>query len=131
MGYMYIPSQKSGFIQINQLVLIRYSAYPYQKFGMARGIITAITKSPYAAQELPVHIANVVQKTTEPNQLYYRATVKLASQTIETYGEPQPLQAGMLFDADVLQDKRRLYEWILEPIYSLIGRHPPSTTTGI
>ncbi|MGO4002455.1 HlyD family secretion protein [Pseudomonas fluorescens] len=130
MGYMYIPSQKSGFIQTDQLVLIRYSAYPYQKFGMARGVITAITKSPYATQELPIHIASVVQKITEPNQLYYRVTVKLESQTIETYGEPQPLQVGMLFDADVLQDERRLYEWVLEPIYSLIRRHQRSPTTG-
>ena len=38
------------------------------------------------------------------------------------YGKTQPLQAGMLLEADVLQDTRRLYEWVLEPLYSLTGK---------
>ncbi|MFO1882602.1 hypothetical protein, partial [Pseudomonas aeruginosa] len=25
-------------------------------------------------------------------------------------------------DADILQDTRRLYEWVLEPLYSLTGK---------
>jgi len=29
---------------------------------------------------------------------------------------------GMLLDADILQDTRRLYEWVLEPLYSLTGK---------
>ncbi|MFL4114118.1 hypothetical protein, partial [Pseudomonas aeruginosa] len=35
---------------------------------------------------------------------------------------PRPLQSGMLLDADILQDTRRLYEWVLEPLYSLTGK---------
>ncbi|WP_277914475.1 hypothetical protein, partial [Pseudomonas aeruginosa] len=31
-------------------------------------------------------------------------------------------QSGMLLDADILQDTRRLYEWVLEPLYSLTGK---------
>ncbi len=34
----------------------------------------------------------------------------------------RPLQSGMLLDADILQDTRRLYEWVLEPLYSLTGK---------
>ena len=52
----------------------------------------------------------------------YRVTVALASQHVNAYGKAQPLQSGMLLEADVMQDKRRLYEWVLEPLYSLSGR---------
>ncbi|MET5012441.1 secretion protein HlyD, partial [Burkholderia pseudomallei] len=30
--------------------------------------------------------------------------------------------AGMALQADVLQERRRLYEWVLEPLYSLTGK---------
>ncbi|TBN47178.1 HlyD family secretion protein [Pseudomonas sp. BGI-2] len=121
-AHMYVASRKMGFIEKDQTVLIRYSAYPYQKFGMARGKIIDLAKSPYAIQELPAHIASVVHKTTEPTELFYRVTVMLDSQTINLYGNSQPLQAGMLLEADIVQDKRRLYEWALEPIYSITGK---------
>jgi membrane fusion protein len=28
----------------------------------------------------------------------------------------------MLIEADVLQERRRLYEWALEPLYTLTGK---------
>ena len=101
---------------------MRYAAYPYQKFGMARGRVISLAKSPYAVQELPAHVASAIQSATLPAELFYRVTVTLDSQTVAVYGHSQPLQAGMLLEADIVQDKRRLYEWILEPIYSLTGK---------
>ena len=53
---------------------------------------------------------------------YYRITVALAQQAITAYGKPEPLKPGMLLDADVMGEKRRLIEWIFEPLYSLAGR---------
>ncbi|MCY1528437.1 hypothetical protein D9M68_635420 [compost metagenome] len=57
-----------------------------------------------------------------PGELFYRVTVALDSPSIDVYGQVQPLQAGMLLEADVVQDKRRLYEWALEPLYSVTGK---------
>ena len=48
--------------------------------------------------------------------------VKLDAQSVTTYGMQNPLHAGMLVDADILQETRKLYEWILEPLYTLSGR---------
>jgi membrane fusion protein len=33
-----------------------------------------------------------------------------------------PLKSGMLVDASVLLERRRLYEWVLEPLFSISGR---------
>lgn len=119
---LYAAPQQAGFIEAGQTVLMRYSAYPYQKFGMARGQVVEISKSPYTPQELPPHIANTVQGKGGTADLFYRVTVKLYTQKIEIYGKQHNLKTGMLLDADIIQDKRRLYEWALDPIYAVTGR---------
>ena len=41
----------------------------------------------------------------------------------EEIGQPQILlQPGMRVDADVLIERRRLYEWVLDPLYTLTGK---------
>jgi len=121
-AHLYAAPRQAGFIEPGQKVLMRYAAYPYQKFGMAHGRVVDVAKSPYATQELPAHIATVLQGQGASAELYYQVTVALDSPDIALYGQPQPLQAGMLLEADVLQDRRRLYEWALEPLYSVTGR---------
>jgi membrane fusion protein len=48
--------------------------------------------------------------------------VKLDMQHVMAYGNPQPLQAGMQLEADILLDRRRLIEWVFEPVFSLTRR---------
>jgi membrane fusion protein len=43
----------------------------------------------------------------------------LARQHIEAYGKSQALKPGMALEADVVQDKRAVWEWILEPLLSV------------
>ena len=50
------------------------------------------------------------------------ATVLIAKQTVTAYGKEQPLQSGMLVDANILLDRRTLFEWVFEPLYSISGR---------
>ena len=112
---LYAPSRAVGFIKPGDPVLMRYQAYPYQKFGHADGKVLFVSKTALPSQE----INGLPAGNNEP---MYRVTVQLAQQTIRAYGKTQGLQAGMLLDADVLQEKRRLIEWVLEPLYSLTGK---------
>ncbi|MFJ2380410.1 HlyD family secretion protein [Pseudomonas protegens] len=121
-AHVYVPARHAGFIEPGQATLMRYVAYPYQKFGSARGRVLDIAKSPYAIQELPPHIASALQGISGTAELFYRATLGIESQSLLVYGIPQQLQVGMLLEADIIQEKRRLYEWALEPIYSVTGK---------
>jgi membrane fusion protein len=38
------------------------------------------------------------------------------------YGQSLALRSGMLLDADVWIDRRRLIEWIFDPLLSVAGR---------
>ena len=52
----------------------------------------------------------------------YRITVALDSQQVPAYGALQPLAPGMQLDADVPIDRRKLYEWLFEPVLGMAGR---------
>ncbi len=117
-AHLYAPSRAVGFVKPGDAVLLRYQAYPYQKFGHARGRVLQVARTALPSQEL----AGVAGSQPGGGEPVYRITVELARQSIRAYGKPQPLQAGMLLEADVLQDTRRLYEWVLEPLYSLTGK---------
>ena len=127
-AHLLVPGRAVGFIEAGQQVNIRYEAYPYQKFGMAQGIVRDITKSPFALSELPPAVAAGVLPAAQAagiamgNEALYRLTITLSEQQISAYGKPQPLKAGMTLAADVIQDKRRLYEWVLEPVFGFVGR---------
>jgi membrane fusion protein len=48
--------------------------------------------------------------------------VSLESQMITAYGQSLPLQPGMQLEADVVIERRRLIEWILDPLFTLTGK---------
>lgn len=104
------PSRAVGFVAVGDAVRLRYAAFPYQKFGHARGIVTAVSA------------ATVAHDAARAGEPLYRVTVSLESQTVQAYGEPRGLLSGMAVEADVLGERRRLYEWVLEPLYALAGR---------
>lgn len=112
-----VPSRAIGFIEPGDTVLLRYQAYPYQKFGHQQGRVARISRSALSPGELGALIGKAQQG--EP---FYRITVALARQTVTAYGKAELLKPGMLLEADVLGEKRRLIEWVFEPLYSLKGK---------
>ena len=113
-AHLLIPSRSMGFIAPRQTVAVRYQAFPYQRFGSAKGRITEIAKTLITPNEvtLPVPLQEPV----------YRVTVALETQTVTAYGTELPLQAGMVLDADIALDQRRIFEWVFDPLYSITGR---------
>lgn len=112
-----VPSRAIGFIEPGDAVLLRYQAYPFQKFGHHRGKVVRISRSALNSSELHSLIGN--PQAGEP---LYRVTVALSRQAITAYGKPEALKPGMLLEADVLGEKRQLIEWVFEPLYSLQGK---------
>lgn len=119
-AFLYAPSRAIGFVRPGDKVLMRYQAYPYQKFGLAQGTVAHVAKVALPSNDLTGMSGPSVQANN--NEPLYRITVNLFAQTVKAYGRSQTLQAGMALDADILQEKRRLYEWVLEPLYSLSGK---------
>jgi membrane fusion protein len=112
-----VPSRAIGFVRAGARVVLRYEAYPFQKFGQQFGRVTEVSRTALSPQE----VANLTGHTNVPEQLY-RVVVALDRQDIVAYGKHQALRPGMALEADVLIDRRRLVEWVLEPLYALGSR---------
>jgi membrane fusion protein len=117
---IYAPSRSVGFVKPGMKVLLRYQAYPYQKFGQYEAVVHEVAGASMSAQELtPLGTAMVANQTSEP---LYRIRLKLKQQSVLVYGKPVELKPGMLLDASIILEHRRLYEWVFEPLFSISGR---------
>lgn len=114
-----VPANAIGFVEPGQLVKLRYSAYPYQKFGIYDGRIKYVSKHILMPHELPNNPNSMFTRSGNPG---YRVTVELGSQSVTAFGKILPLKQGIQLEADIRLSDRSLIQWLLEPIFSLKGR---------
>ena len=113
---LFASSKAVGFIKPGQKVWMRYAAYPYQKFGLAQGQVQSIGTTPIAQQDLPNGQGAALLIASQTQEPLYRIQVQLKEQVIKAYGESLYLKTGMTVDADIIHDKRAIWEWIFEPL---------------
>lgn len=109
-----VPTRASGFIRPGNEVILRYDAFPFQRFGQYKGTVDDVSRTVWSTNE------RVGQMTArEP---VYRVDVKLERQTVMAAGQEMPLRQGMVVSADILLEKRTVFEWVFEPVLELRGR---------
>jgi membrane fusion protein len=111
---LFLPTRAIGFIDNRQSVLLRYAAFPHQRYGLQKGHINKVSQAILTPSELSVPVSL--------NEPVYKVSVALDKQTVSAYGKELKLQAGMILDADIIIDKRSLIQWLLAPVYSLLGQ---------
>ena len=111
---MLVPTRAIGFVGKGREVVLRYEAFPYERFGQYRGVITEVSQTVWSTGEKVGPLA-----VREP---VYRVNVTLEKQSVSAQGQGVPLRSGMLVNADILLEKRSLLEWIFEPVLQLKGR---------
>jgi membrane fusion protein len=76
--------------------------------------VTQVSRTPLAANELAALALSAAGAGAEP---MFRITVALDPSEVAL-----PLAAGMRLQADVLLERRRLVEWLFEPLLGLRSR---------
>ncbi|HLL18463.1 MAG TPA: HlyD family efflux transporter periplasmic adaptor subunit [Rubrivivax sp.] len=110
---LYAPSSAVGFVQPGQPVRLRFEAFPYQKFGQQPAHVLHVSRTPLAASEM----AALALSSGNGGEPMFRITVALDGPPVVS-----PLSAGMRLQADVLLERRRLIEWLFEPLLGLGSR---------
>jgi membrane fusion protein len=107
--HLLVPSRAIGFISLGQRVLLRVNAFPYQKYGQVLANVTQIEQSP------------MIESTSATAGVdpIYRVVLGLSRQSIRALGQEREFKVGMTVEADILQDRRRLIEWLFEPLFSI------------
>lgn len=121
---LYVSSASIGFLREGEPVLLRYDAFPYQRFGLYRGTVSEITRAPVTAgeaggQQAPSGGGGKKGQDQKPGSDIYRIRVRPDQQFVETYGQKSRLEPGMAVQADIAIDTRRLYQWMLDPVISM------------
>jgi membrane fusion protein len=110
---LFIPAKQAGFLSPESNVIIRYDAYPYMRFGTTKATIDQISQSVLtdAEDEKPFRIG-------EP---YYKVTALLDKQFVTIYGKQKSIRHGMTLSAVIVGTKRKMWQWILDPVFSFYG----------
>ena len=109
-----VPTRAIGFVAPGQEVVLRYDAFPFQRFGQYRGTVERVSRTVWSPGE---KVGQLVVK--EP---VYRVDVRLDAQHVAVGDQKLPLRSGMMVNADILQEKRKVWEWVFEPVLSLQQR---------
>ena len=110
---LYVDSASIGFIEAGAAVMLRYAAFPFQRFGLYRGVVTEVTRAPLEGDEVPEAREGAKAR---PGGIY-RVTVRPDADGVMAYGERRRLEAGMRVEADIALETRPLYRWLLDPLY--------------
>ena len=118
---LYAPSRAIGFVQVGQAAQLRLDAYPYQKFGLQHATVASVSESALAPNELPPAVQARYGSRLSGDALY-RITLRLARQSVTVYGKDEALKSGLAVEADIVQERRRIVEWMFEPILAFAQR---------
>jgi membrane fusion protein len=110
---VFSTSKEIGLIKKNDDVLLRFDAFPYQKFGTYKGEVKQVARAAIKNTDIDFPLSDAND--------YYKILVSLDKQHIKAFGKDEPLQSGMTLTASIKVDHRSLIDWLLDPIYSITG----------
>ena len=109
---VWVSNEDVGFVRPGQTVKLKFAAYPFQKYGMAQGVLEHISAD--AADTGEGSAAAAGQEADRP--LVYKALVRLEHAALQMDGARFPLSAGMQTSAEVLLGQRTVAEYLLSPV---------------
>lgn len=121
---MWVPNSAISFIKPEDKLNIRYEAFPFEKFGQFDGTIKHISTVPASLQELAFY-KNI--PAADPNNPLYKIVVSISDQKVEYNDTSLAFLSGMKAEATLFLENRKLYEWMLFPLYNVtkdIGQTP-------
>lgn len=113
---LYAPTRAAGFVQPGTEVMLRYDAYPYQKFGLFRGRVREVSLTTIPLGELQRAGAPAPGQATAGSEPVYRIRVALEAQSVRAAGAVHELKPGQLLTATLVLERRTLAEWVVAPL---------------
>ncbi len=107
-AWLYLPSGKAGQLKAGQKVQLRLDAYPHELFGTISAVVSSVSTIALLASDLAVPLPI--------NGPVFEVRASIADDSIEALGSSWPLSPGTSFQADVIRQRFRLYQWLLRSI---------------
>ena len=112
--WLYAPSRAVGNARPGQDVRLQFDAFPYQKFGSSRGVVTEIAKVPTEPSNVDAGLG-----IGEP-VFRIRATIVAFSPRAEG-AAAAAMRPGMTLSGKLVMERRSFWEILLGPILEAVG----------
>lgn len=111
---LYAPTAAIGMVETGQETTLLLDAFPYQRFGSARGEIAVVSRTILDPRD-----ADVPFQIDEP---VYQLDVTLEKQSMQAFGKDVPLQPGMTLTANIVLERQTFLDWLLKPLNAVLNR---------
>jgi HlyD family secretion protein len=109
-----IDSKDVAFLRIGQKVTIKFEALPYQEYGSAYGVLTALTFD--TTSEAPSSGEGKDTPQAANNKRYYRAQISVDRKDFHNLPEGFEFRSGMRATAEIKVGLRTLAAYLLHPV---------------
>jgi membrane fusion protein len=110
--WLYAPTRAVGFVHPGQPVRLFFDAFPYQKYGAGRGRVVAVSRVPIEPASLDSALG-----IQEP---VFRVRVAIDSAVPRLADADARLRPGMTLSANLVLERRSLWEVLFNPFRSLV-----------
>lgn len=100
--YLFVPATSIGLVRAGQPVALRYDSYPYQRFGVGRGIITQVASTAISGP-------GGDPRPGAPSGYRAKVSVLPGARHFE-------LRPDMTLSAGIMVERRSLLDWLLAPL---------------
>ncbi len=114
---LFAPSEKAGLLRAGQRVVLRITAFPYEKFGFVNAVVREVATTPQAASDAAYEHAGSSGQTQ-----VYRILVDADLQAFARKNSQIVLRPGLSLEGDIIVEKRRLIEWAFSALFKLLER---------
>ncbi|WP_166793427.1 secretion protein HlyD [Pseudoduganella plicata] len=91
-------------------MLLRYDAFPYQKFGQFKGVVREVALAAVLTSELR-GLGGEAQAISNKSEPVYLMRVRLERQSVATSSGELPIKPGMQLSASLIMEHRTLAAW--------------------
>ncbi|BEU24881.1 HlyD family efflux transporter periplasmic adaptor subunit [Paraburkholderia sp. 22B1P] len=110
-----IPSRRRGFVQMGQIVRLKFDAFPYVKFGTYEARIDAISQTTVQSPMSLPPVTPTSPKDTGDGDFMAWATLR--GRTFDYGNQHFDILPGMRATASIVVERRTIAEWVLEPLF--------------
>lgn len=112
--WLYAPSRALGFVHPGQDVRLLFDAFPFQKYGSGRGTVTEVSGVPIEP--------GAIDAALQIQEPVFRIRVNIDEVAPRVPGAEARLRPGMTLTANLVLERRRLWEVLFNPVKTALAQ---------